>query len=96
MRMATIIIHIGRHVMNNHRTEPTPLMSTYEVRVGSEERARDLDGGGRGGRRHTCGDRTDHASQCKSVAGRAGAVDGLLHHVGGARLQNACVGTQGT
>ena len=30
-----------------------------------------------------CGDHTVHASQRKSVAGRAGAVDGLLHHVGG-------------
>ena len=57
----------------------------------SEERARILAGGGRRGRRHACGDRTDHASQWKSVAGRAGAVDGLLHHVGGARLRNAWV-----
>ena len=57
--------------------------------MGSEERPLNLAGGGRRGRRHTYGDRPVHASQWKSVAGRAGAVDALLHHVGGARLQNA-------
>ena len=39
MRTATVIIHIDRHVTNNHCTEPTLLVSTYEVRVGSGGRA---------------------------------------------------------
>ena len=30
MRMTTVIIRFGRHVMNNHHTEPTLLVSTYE------------------------------------------------------------------
>ena len=64
--------------------------------MGSEERPLNLAGGGRRGRRYACGDRTDHESQWTSVAGRAGAVDGLIHHVSGARLQIAYVGTQGT
>ena len=96
MRTATAIKYIDQYAANNHCTEPTRLMSTYEVRVGSEERARDLAGGGRRGHRHACGDRTVHASQRKSVAGRAGAVDGLLHHVGGTRLGGHVFWTQGT
>ena len=71
-------------------------VNVREVSGHGEERPLNLAGGGRRGRRYACGDPTDHASQWTSVAGRAGAVDGLIHHVGGARLQNACVGTQGT
>ena len=86
MRTATLIIHGDRHVTNNHRVEPTLLVSTYEVRVGSGGRALIVDGGGRRGRRHVCSDRTVHGRRWASVDRRAGAVAGLLHHVGGARL----------
>ena len=89
MRTATLIFHIDRHVTNNHRTEPTLLVSTYEVTLGSGERAPNLDGGCRRGRRCVCSDRTVRGSRWASVDGRAGAVDGLLHHAGSSRLRDA-------
>ena len=39
MRMAAVTIRNYRHVTNNHRTQPMLLVSLYEVRLGSKERA---------------------------------------------------------
>ena len=66
-----------------------------DLRV-SEKRALNLAGGGRGDHRDACGDCTVHASQRKSVAGRAGAVDALLHHVGSVRRTMTRFCAQGT
>ena len=87
--MATVIIRADLRVTNNHQAEPTLPCRPVRGAVRSEERPRDLQCGGCRGRGHVCGDRTVHGSQWPSVSGRPGAVDGLLHHVGGARLRIA-------
>ena len=87
--MAIAIIRADPHVTKNHQTEPTLPCRPARGAVGSEERPRDLHGGGCRGHRHVCGDRTKHASQWESADGRAVAMDGLLRLHGGARLQSA-------
>ena len=65
------------------------VMLAVRVVMGRDHRARDLDGSGRRGQGYVLGDRTVHGNQWLSTGGRAGAVDGLLHHRGTARLRGA-------
>ena len=72
--MATVIIRADPHVTNNHQTEPTLPRRPARGAVGSEERPRDLHGGGCRGHRHVCDGRTKHASQWER--GRASSGHG--------------------
>ena len=67
--MATVIIRDDPRVTNNHQTEPTLPCRPARGAVGSEERPRDLHGGGCREHRHVCGGRTKHASQWESAGG---------------------------